>query len=180
MKREMIAEESGQALLEFSVLFIALCILVFGIIDFGRAIYDMEVMTNLVAEGSSMASRGTSPTATAQTVVTDAGADINIGAVGCVIVTAVTNVGPNAYNVTAQASQGGIACTSKIGCLQGQGTCTGSTATLPASATSVLSEESLGATIYTTEILYNYRAITPVPALLGTTMPSQLYAVAYY
>ena len=36
-----------------------LCVFVFGIIDFGRAIYDVQVMKNLVGEGSSMASRQT-------------------------------------------------------------------------------------------------------------------------
>ena len=58
---KMNKEESGQALVELAFAFVLLCTFVFGIIDFGRAIYDVEVMKNLVGEGSSMASRGTKP-----------------------------------------------------------------------------------------------------------------------
>ena len=60
---KMNKEESGQALVELAFAFVLLCTFVFGIIDFGRAIYDVEVMKNLVGEGSSMASRSrTKPT----------------------------------------------------------------------------------------------------------------------
>ena len=45
-------------------------------IDFSRAIYSVEVIKNLTGEGSSMASRGTSLLQTAQTVVADAGTNL--------------------------------------------------------------------------------------------------------
>src|SRR5271169_6547279 len=98
-------EESGQALVELAFALVLLCVFVSGIIDFGRAIYDVEVMKNLVGEGSSMASRGTLPPLTVATVANDAGADISINTQGCVIVTVVTNEGGGAYQITAQASQ---------------------------------------------------------------------------
>jgi len=41
-------EESGQALVELAFALVLLCVFVSGIIDFGRAIYDVEVMKNLV------------------------------------------------------------------------------------------------------------------------------------
>jgi len=41
-------EESGQALVELAFALVLLCVFVCGIIDFGRAIYDVEVMKNLV------------------------------------------------------------------------------------------------------------------------------------
>ena len=74
-------EESGQALVEVALALVLLCVFVFGVIDFGRAIYNVEVMKNLVGEGSSMASRAggaTSLATTATAVVNNAGTDINL------------------------------------------------------------------------------------------------------
>jgi Flp pilus assembly protein TadG len=180
MKTKINTEESGQALIELSLVLVLLCVFVFGIIDCGRAIYDVEVMKNLAGEGSSMASRGTSPAKTAQTVATYAGGDININALGCVIVTAVTN-NAGTLAVTAQASQGGgITCTSKVGCLPGQGGCVSSGANLPQAAHDALLTEVSGSSIYVTEIYYTYNMVTPIPALLGNILPSQLYSAAYF
>ncbi|MGA2904926.1 MAG: hypothetical protein ABSD98_13905 [Candidatus Korobacteraceae bacterium] len=100
---------------------------------------------------------------------------------GCVVVTAVTNEGSSSLQVTGQAFGGGISCSSKVGCLKGQGSCGGSTATLPTSAASALQSQAVGASIYVTEIFYNYHTITPITGLLGgNVLPSQFYAVAYY
>src|SRR5271166_3459056 len=70
--RRMGAGDSGQALLEFAISATMMLTLVFGIIDFSRAIYIRELITNLTGEGSSMASRGTSLPNTAAAVVADA------------------------------------------------------------------------------------------------------------
>ena len=179
MIRKINREKSGQALVELPFAFILLCVFVFGVIDFGRAIYEIEVMKNLVGEGSSMASRGASLATTAQTVANYAGSDINLGSQGCVIVTSVTN-NSGSLQVTGQASQGGIACTSNVGCLNGQGSCGSSSATLPAAASTTLLAESTGSSLYVTELFYTYNTITPISALLGNSMPSQLYSAAYY
>ena len=179
MKTRINREESGQALVELSFAFLVLCVFVFGIIDFGRAIYNVEVMNNLVGEGSSMASRGVSLATTAQTVANDAGSDINLSTKGCVIVTSVA-INSGSPLVTGQASQGGIACTSKVGCLNGQGSCGSSTATLPAAAVTALTAEPAGSSLYVAEIFYSYKTVTPISALSGNSMPSQLYSVAYY
>jgi len=181
MTTKMNREESGQALVELSFALVILCVFVSGIIDFSRAIYDVEVMKNLVGEGSSMASRGTSLGNTVTTVTADAGNDLSISTAGCVMVTAVTNMGGSSLQVTGQSSGGGIACTSKVGCLSGQGSCKSSTATLPAGAVSALTSEVTGSSIYVTEIFYNYKTITPLADMLGSgVLPSQFYAVAYY
>jgi len=181
MTAKMNREESGQALVELSFALVILCVFVFGIIDFGRAIYDVQVMKNLVGEGSSMASRTTPVSTTVATVVGDAGRDLNMSTSGCVMVTQVTNEGSGSLQVTEQASGGGIACTSKVGCLSGQGSCKNSNATLPAAAVNALTTEGTGSAIYVTEIFYNFQTITPVTGLLGSkVMPSQFYAVAYY
>ena len=179
MKARINTEESGQALVELALAFVLLCVFVSGIIDFGRAIYDVQVMKNLVGEGSMMASRSSSAATTVQNVANYAGSDLNISTQGCVIVTSVTN-NSGSLQVTGQASQGGIACTSKVGCLSGQGSCGNSSATLPAAAVTALSAEPTGSSLYVTEIFYTYNTITPISALLGQSMPSQFYSVAYY
>src|SRR5664280_609011 len=85
--KQLHRDKSGQALVELPFALLVLCVFVFGIIDFGRAIYDVEVMNNLIGEGSSMASRTTTLPMTATIIANDAGADINISTLGCVIVT---------------------------------------------------------------------------------------------
>jgi Flp pilus assembly protein TadG len=180
MKTKINTEESGQALVELSFAFVLLCVFVFGIVDFGRAIYDVEVMKNLAGEGSSMASRGTSLVTAASTVANDAGADIYINTQGCVILTAVTN-NAGTLAVTDQAYTGSLPCSSKIGCVSGVGNCKSSNANLPAEAVTALKAEPSGSSLYATEIYYTYAPVTPLPAFLGNTiLPSQLYSVAYY
>ncbi len=177
-------EESGQALVELSLVLVILCVLVFGIIDCSRAIYDVEVMTNLAGEGSSMASRGVSPAKTVAAVVTYAGHNLSMSTKGCVIVTAVTcsanpcSGGAPSLQVTAQASQCGIAASSKVGCLKGQGSCGSSNATLPSNAALALQ---LNQSLYVTEVFYSYSTITPIAMFLGNNvLPGQLYRAAYY
>ena len=58
-KNALTVEESGQALVEISVVLLMLVVFVFAIIDYSRAIYDTQVIKNLSGEGSSLASRGT-------------------------------------------------------------------------------------------------------------------------
>jgi Flp pilus assembly protein TadG len=179
-KNRINSEESGQALVELSVAFVIMCVFVFGVIDFGRAIYDTEVMRNLSGEGSSMASRGTSNSITAAAIAGFAGTTIDLTHKGCVIVTTVTNNG-GTLQVTAQAQQCAITATSKIGCVQGQGNCRSGTPTLPTGASTALLNEVSGSSISITEIYYSYSTVTPIMGLLkANLLPSQLYSVAYY
>ena len=181
MKTKISRDESGQALVELSLAFVLLCVFVSGIVDFGRAIYDVQVMKNLVGEGSMMASRSTSVATTVQNVVNYAGSDINLSTKGCVFVTAVTNEGSGAYQVTDQASQCAITGElSKVGCLNGVGSCKTSAAVLPPAAVTALTTEPTGSSIYVTEVYYSFSGVTPISRLLGKSLPSQFYSVAYY
>jgi len=182
MNRELVKRESGEALIELAFIATTLVVFILGVVDFGRAIYDVEVMKNLAGEGSSMASRSNPSflSTTVQTLVNDAGSDLKLSSNGCVIMTMVTN-DSGTLTITAQAQQCGITASSKIGCLQGVNGCQSSTPTLPAYASTALGDEPNGSSMAVTEIYYNFSTITPITAILGSnSIPSQFYSVAYY
>jgi len=159
--------DSGQALVEFAISATMMLILVFGLVDFSRAIYIQQVITNLTGEGSSMASRGTSLAATATAIV--AASDLNLKTSGQVIVSSVFN-NNNKIQLSGQVSQGGLGATSLIGSV------IGGPATLPATVVPQLNQ-----TVYVTEVFYKYQPITPVGNLLTkVVLPKKLYDVAYY
>ncbi len=181
MKIRLNKEESGQALIEMSFGFIIMCVFVFGAIDFGRAVYDSEVMKNLAGEGSSLASRSNlTLQQSMSTVVSYAGTTIDLANKGCIIGTQVINNAGTA-KVNAQASVCAIVATSKIGCVQGVGGCASGNPTLPAGALAALLAEPNQSSLYVTEIFFNYSPITPIVGLMrGNVLPSQMYSVAYY
>jgi Flp pilus assembly protein TadG len=161
-------KDSGQALVEFALSATMMLALVFGLVDFSRAIYIAQVIANLTGEGSSMASRGTTLSDAAAAVVA-ASSNLNLSVNGQVIVSSVFN-NNNKIQLTAQVSQGGTGATSLIG------TVVGGAAILPATVVPQLNQ-----TVYVTEVFYKYKPITPIGNFLsGTMLPSRLYDVAYY
>ena len=160
--------ESGQALLEFALSAVVLTGLVFGVVDFSRAIYVAQVITNLTGEGSSLASRGTSLSGSAAAVVT-ASAPLDLTDDGRVIVSSVFN-NNNVIQLTGQAASGNMPASSRIG------TVIGGAAVVPAAA-----KPQLNQTIFVTEVFYTFHSITPVGHLLsGVVLPSKIYDVAFY
>jgi hypothetical protein len=170
---------SGQALVELALIMPMLMIFVFGIVDYTRALYDQEVITNLAGEGSSMASRNADLTDSVAAVWSDA--DIDMAGKGCVIMTSVASPSANSYKVTQQAHSTicNSPASSKIGCAPPPSSC--GNATIPALVQTVI-QSSTNPNVYITEVFFNFSPVTPVGSFLHASnfLPSQLYAVAYY
>lgn len=168
-KRRFTASRSGQATLEFAVAATVLLVLLLAVVDFSRAIYDLQVMVGLTRQGSNLASRGDTLAQAASAVILG-DAPLNLVNNGEVIVTSVMNVG-GVNQITGQASQGGTTNTSKVG------TAIGARANVPAAAATMLQP---GQTIYITEVFFSYSPITPIGNFVSMVMPSTLYEVAYF
>lgn len=183
-------DKSGQALLEFALALPMLCIFLLGVVDYGRAIYQSEVITNLAGEGSSFASRADEGSLvqnlqTAGNVVM-ADADLPMATNGCAIVTAVTSPASGQYTISGQEQPNDPTCslsvTSKIGCYPVTGSCKNNNATLPTGVKNALMSEQTGSTVYVTEVFYKFTYATSIGSFLGGTgaLPTDLYSVAYY
>lgn len=170
---------SGQALVEFLCVVLVLMVLLFGMIDFCRAISTWQVMVNISREGSNLAARGSGDTT--DTVISNAlgtvisnAIPLNISAHGQVIITAVYNTG-KAFVITDQISEGQLTQTSKIGTLANS-----NNVTMPFLATATGTIPQSNQTVFVTEVYYTYTGVTPIGKILGFTLPSTLYDVAYF
>jgi Flp pilus assembly protein TadG len=173
-------DSSGQALIELSVVLSLLAIFAFGTFDFGRAVYDGEVIKNLSGEGSSLASRGSSLPNAVTAVVSDS--DLDMTDNGCVIMSTVTNgATPGSYVISAQATSSPcVSASSRIGCYPVSQTCS-AMATIPTQVQTVLTAMP-NSTVYVTEVFYKFTAASPVGSFLhnSNVLPTQLYSVAYF
>jgi len=169
MSRKIVTAESGQAAMEFALIVTLMLVLFFMVVDFSRAIHDVQVIAGLSRQGSNLASRGTSLSDSA-TAVLAADPTLNISNNGEVIITSVSNIN-RVYTITGQVSQGKITQTSRVG------NGIGNRATVPSSAAALLAPNQ---TIYITEVFYSYQPITPLKNLLKLALPSTLYQAAYF
>jgi len=162
---------TGQAMFELALLVPLLCLVMFAIIEYSRALNYEQKLVDLSRQGSNMASRGT-PLATAAGTIAQNSAPLNVSGAGLVIITSVARVN-NVDTITGQASSGSLSMASKIGTGVGNG------ATVPATADDIFANNS-GQTIYITEIYYSLQQITPISQMWGLVLPSTLYQVAYF
>jgi len=171
LRRFRRSNNRGQAIVEFLLFAMVLVLLFFGLIDFGRVIQDRLILINLSREGSNLASRGASLTTTMTDVINDA-APWNMNANGRVIVSSVLNSN-GTFLITEQVASGGLSGTaapSRIGHM-------GGSATLPATTVPLPQPNKY---LYVTEVYWPFTPLTPIGQLLGLTLPSVLYDVAYF
>jgi hypothetical protein len=160
--------QSGQALVEFSLVALIFLLLMFGIIDFGRAVYTQVVVAHLAREGANLASRGTPLTESVSAVVTSSSPlDFAPGGAGFVVITRISKHSGTS-KVDEQKSGGGSAQTSKMGS-------TGNNATNVPTGLPTDSDS-----LYVSEVFYKFKPITPIGSMLGITFPAVLYDAAYF
>ena len=102
----IVAAESGQAAMEFALIATLMLVIFSMVIDFSRAIHDVQVMAGLSRQGSNLASRGTSLSDSAAAVIAGDSA-MNLNSNGEVIITSVTNIN-RVLTITDQVSQGNV------------------------------------------------------------------------
>ena len=163
--------QSGQAFLEFTLVALMLILLLFGLIEFGRYLYEREVLINVSREGSNLVSRGTDLSNTVAAILTSAN-PLNLNDPGSgVIVTAVTNYGTG-FHISEQLAGGGVTtAASQIG------NGVGNPATLPNNVTNL---PPANQTLYVTEVFATYQTVTPIGKLLNLTLPPTNYDAAYF
>jgi Flp pilus assembly protein TadG len=195
--------ERGQALLELMPVVVLMLTLTFGVIDFGRLIWQQELITALTREGSDVASRAPDTDTLTQALtlglnaVTSDGAALNLTGscaakvtapeCGEVIITAVQNtlvLGVPTFVMTGQVTAGSLGAQSRIGPYSSKNTQKQNTVTLSAQSLPGVTVKlpQPGNTIYITEVFDKYSPITPLGAFVKFTMPSNvtLYDVAYF
>lgn len=185
-------DRSGQALVEFMFVGFILLFMLFGMIDFCRAISTRQVLINLSREGANEAARGSGSTAdaaisTAIAAVIAGASPLDINAHGQVIISAVFNQGNGMFKITNQISEGKLTQPSKVGVLNATGSGgAGSGVVMPFLATAQGAIPQSNQTAYVTEVYYNFQAATPLGNVVvgnimhGVTVTNELYDVAYF
>ena len=184
---------SGQALVEFMFVGFILLFLLFGMIDFCRAISTRQILINLSREGANEAARGNGNTIDATisnaiaAVITGA-SPLDMKTNGRVIISAVLNQGSGTFKITNQISEGNATnASSKIGTLNAVGSgAAGSGVVMPFLASAQGAIPQTNQTTYVAEVFYNFKAATPLGnvavgnIMRGFTVTNQFYDVAYF
>jgi Flp pilus assembly protein TadG len=186
VRAKLIANESGQAVVETAFVATLLLLLMCAAIDFGRALHTMQVVTELTRQGSNLALRGEGTSScdnvcTAVSSVLSGSSGLNLSGNGKVIITSLTEtltgsetVGPTGgpYKIAEQdVSSGGITESSKLG------STVGANVSIPGAP-----GLQTGQYLYVTEIYYSFTPATPIGKLTNSAvnMPSVLYDIAYF
>jgi Flp pilus assembly protein TadG len=169
---------SGQALIEFMFVGFILLFMLFGMIDFCRAISTRQVLINLSRESANLAARGTGSTAdesisNAIAAVIAGSAPLTMATNGLVIISAVFNDN-GSYIVTNQVIEGGLSNSATSRIAPGG---IGSTPNMPATAVQI---PQTNQTMFISEVFYNYQPATPIGKLLNFNMTNNLYDVAFF
>lgn len=170
-QRRAARSERGQTLLELTLVFGVLLLLLCGVIDIGRAVLTRQSLAWVSREAANMAARGT-PLPETLRAATVSGASLGLSSNGYVIVSKVSRDDRGVATVTAQQTGGGRAVSSMIG------DHVGATADMPSGGYGQFPPR--GQSVFVAEISCGFRPITPLGALLGSVFPTELRDVAYF
>jgi hypothetical protein len=158
----------GTAVVELGLSLLFLLLMVFGIIDFGRALLFRHALTSMSREAANLESRGTPMDTTLQSTLDNSGA-ADLARKGYVILSAVSRDERGELRIVRQVSGGGAPASSRVGSRSsGQ-------VLLPNDGVPLR-----GQTLYVAEIFLQFEPVTPIGALLHTRLPPVLYDVAYF
>jgi hypothetical protein len=150
-----------------SLMVFVLMVVLFAVIDFGRAIHLKQILINVSREGANLSSRGTDPTNTLNAVVISA-QPLSINQSGYIIISKVYRDGTGHATVAEQYRRGGVSASSRIGLV-------GGTPNLPNSSIPPNNQN-----LWIVEVFYEYHPITPLGHFLSFALPSPFYDVAYF
>jgi Flp pilus assembly protein TadG len=158
----------GGAVVELGISLFFLLLMVFGIVDFGRALLYRHALTSMTREAANLESRGTPMDVTLQSIIANSGA-ADLEHNGCVILSAVERDQRGDLRILRQLSGGSLPSTSRVGSRS--------------STQVVLPNDGIplrGQTLYVAEIFVKFEPKTPIGGLLGVRLPPVLYDVAYF
>jgi Flp pilus assembly protein TadG len=171
-------DQSGQALIEFMFVGFILLFLLFGMIDFSRAISTRQTLINLSRESANLAARGTGDTTDAAisnaiAAAIAGAAPLSLTTNGLVIISAVLNSN-GVFLVTNQIEEGALSNSAPSKIAPGG---IGSIATMPPTAVQIPQTNQIA---FVSEVYYSYQPVTPIGRLLNFTMTNALYDAAIF
>ncbi len=160
----------GIAVVEFAFVLPILLVLIFGVIELGRAVLTRQVLLNLSREAANLASRGTSLNDSIAAIqLSDEPLDMEAN--GFIIITEVIRDQNNKVKIRNQVSSGTVSSASRIG------SGSGSAATLPSTPSPIPPQ---GLILYVAEVFYKSEPITPLGKLLNQSIGEISYDVAFF
>jgi Flp pilus assembly protein TadG len=172
--------QSGQALVEFSLVMLMLILLVFGLMDFCSAIYEKQLLVNLSREGANLSARGVGSSqlgimqnALFAVQVEAEPLNLSNSTSGRLILTALENTNANAgyYVVSQQLESGSLSDATSLVGPNG----VGHAATIPTNFIVGVNH-----TIYVAEVFYKFNVPAPLQKLLHIGVTNRFYDVAYF
>lgn len=160
----------GLAVVEFTLVLPVLMVIMFGVVDFGRAVLVKQVMINLSREAANLASRGT-PFPDVVAAIQLSSSPLNLQTSGFLILTEVTRDINGNITINQQTSAGGNAGNSRIG------SGSGNPANLPPTD---LDLPLPGQSMYVAEVFYNSPPITPLGELVNISPGEDYYDSAFF